>query len=454
MASTWLRRIGLRLAPLFRPHDEDERRHIKEIATSLRRQDKHLEAQREEFKRLSAGLQEGLDATARTLARLDATLTKSMADIERWRAEITKGQRHGQAALGSELKGIRSRLTRQGAFTASVLERARRVPRQQFLEQAVLDRLSRMAASGRPIIAGPWTGEVGFELNYWAPFVRWFVRHFSVDPSRLTIVSRGGPESWYHDIGGRYVDVFQYTDSAHFAAATAGRLKQRGLSAFDTGLIRSVEQDRALSRPALLHPSSMYTLFRSFFARDGGIRQIFDHTAHQRIAAPGRAMVPGLPAEYVVAKFYFRRSFPRTPENIAFIRALLDEMSTHHTVVLLESGISVDDHEEYRNSRLSDLRSMGAHVSEQNNLDVQTAVVAGARAFVGTYGGFCYLAPLCGVPAVTFYSEPLFYLNHRYMADVVAAKLNAPPIAMLPTNASSIQRRAALDLFAASQPHI
>jgi hypothetical protein len=32
--------------------------------------------------------------------------------------------------------------------------------------------------------------------------------------------------------------------------------------------------------------------------------------------------------------------------------------------------------------------------------------VAGARAFVGTYGGFSYLAPFYGVPSVAYFSDP------------------------------------------------
>ena len=36
---------------------------------------------------------------------------------------------------------------------------------------------------------------------------------------------------------------------------------------------------------------------------------------------------------------------------------------------------------------------------------MQTAVIAGARAFVGTYGGYAYLAPFCNVPAIAFYSD-------------------------------------------------
>ncbi len=33
--------------------------------------------------------------------------------------------------------------------------------------------LAAIAAGTRPIAVGPWLGEVGFELLYWVPFVRW-----------------------------------------------------------------------------------------------------------------------------------------------------------------------------------------------------------------------------------------------------------------------------------------
>src|SRR5262245_25016891 len=40
-------------------------------------------------------------------------------------------------------------------------------------ERRVRKQLDRIASSGRPIFVGPWSGEVGFELLYWIPFVEW-----------------------------------------------------------------------------------------------------------------------------------------------------------------------------------------------------------------------------------------------------------------------------------------
>ena len=52
----------------------------------------------------------------------------------------------------------------------------------------------------------------------------------------------------------------------------------------------------------------------------------------------------------------------------------------------------------------------------RDNLAAQSAVVAGARRFIGTYGGFSYLAPMYGVDSLSFFSarEKLvpFHLEH------------------------------------------
>src|SRR5690242_8075598 len=53
-------------------------------------------------------------------------------------------------------------------------------------------------ARGRgPIIAGPWLSEVGFEVLYWIPFLRWFEDRYRVDRERVIAVSRGGVAGWY-----------------------------------------------------------------------------------------------------------------------------------------------------------------------------------------------------------------------------------------------------------------
>jgi hypothetical protein len=58
----------------------------------------------------------------------------------------------------------------------------------------------------------------------------------------------------------------------------------------------------------------------------------------------------------------------------------------------------------------------------RDNLAVQSAVVARAGAFVGTYGGFSYLPIALGVPSIAVYSdEGRFRSRHLELALRLAA---------------------------------
>jgi hypothetical protein len=87
------------------------------------------------------------------------------------------------------------------------------------------------------------------------------------------------------------------------------------------------------------------------------------------------------------------------------------------SVVLLNPGFSVDEHEDWAPSMRGRLHTIAEGLTPERNLAVQSAVISGARAFVGTYGGYSYLAPLCRVPAVAFYSRPTFKRHHLYAAQ-------------------------------------
>jgi hypothetical protein len=70
------------------------------------------------------------------------------------------------------------------------------------------------------ITFGPWEGDTATELLYWAPFVRWAQEHFSLDPARVTIVSRGGVGHWYGEACGTYAETLDAgADLALFSPA-------------------------------------------------------------------------------------------------------------------------------------------------------------------------------------------------------------------------------------------
>ena len=98
----------------------------------------------------------------------------------------------------------------------------------------------------------------------------------------------------------------------------------------------------------------------------------------------------------------------------------------HHDVVLLSTGLNLDDHSDFRPERQERLHTIEHLMNPRNNLDVQTRVIARSKAFVGTYGGFSYLAPLLGVNTVAFFSDGAgFRIDHLEIAKRVFTDLHS-----------------------------
>jgi hypothetical protein len=131
-----------------------------------------------------------------------------------------------------------------------------------------------------------------------------------------------------------------------------------------------------------------------------------------------------LPQRYVAAKFYSNTALPDTPENHAFVASYLDELTRHTDVVLLNTPHRFDDHADIARGNRSRIHSIDHLMTPATNLDVQTRVIAGAEAYVGTYGGFSYVAPLLGTHALTFYSHITgFRFDHLEVAKRVFSGL-------------------------------
>ena len=288
-------------------------------------------------------------------------------------------------------------------------------------QAARLRRDLRALASGtQTIVVGPWLGEVGFELLYWAPFLGWFAEEFRVDPERLLVVSRGGTASWYRPFAAGYREIFDYLSPEafrqrhHERVAANGEQKQTRVLAFEHELLQRLTAD--VRHRAMLHPSTMYRLFGPFWWGHVDESWVHRHARYRRLEPPVAAAAAAVPRPYVAAKFYFNDCFPATDGSRAFVRRTLDAHLARGPVVSLATGPNVDDHrgDEPHDARV---RQALADVAPRDNLCVQSALVAGASEFVGTYGGFSYLAPFYGVPATAYYADPRgFSARHLLMA--------------------------------------
>lgn len=277
----------------------------------------------------------------------------------------------------------------------------------------------------KPILVGPWISEVGFELLYWIPFLRWVMNQYNIPSERIVVVSRGGAQPWYEGICGRYIDVFDFYDPEQYKAMNEKRIagaktqKHNGMDDFDHAILEKVKQYTEIGKWSWLHPSYMYRLFQFYWKGRCPIALIGAHTQYQKLAAAAasREVLDRLPDAFVAVKFYFSACFPETPENKQFIVRLLRSLAQKSDVVLLSTGLDLDDHADFDGVVSERIHKIEDLIEARNNLAVQTAIIGRASAFYGTYGGFSYLAPIYGVPSVAFYShEDKFLPSHLDVA--------------------------------------
>lgn len=325
-----------------------------------------------------------------------------------------------------------ARLARRGSLPAV----ARAFRREVWLrgERA---RLQRALRSQAPIVVGPFVGEVGFELLYWRPFVRRLLRRFDVDPARVTVVSRGGAGVWYRDVAGSAADVLdavtpdELRRGVQDRVARLGQQKQIDVDSFD----RLVLTRLGFTEPALLHPLHVYWGFR--FVWEG-------------LEPPAAALEQGdydplerdlesiggldLPDRFVALKAYANECLPETPANVAAVRAVTLDLAGRGPVVVLETGLALDDHEEL-DAGIAGVASLAGRLDPGRNLAQQAEVVARADALVVTYGGFSYLGPFLGIPTVALASDPEW--NGRHAEVLRAVRPEARYLRVRPSAAAT-----------------
>lgn len=357
-----------------------------------------------------------------------------LAMQEEWRGVI-KGFR---GALKEEQKTLKKKLRRGGqkpiTFIRPILHfvagyiRKNSFMRKRVIPWLIKEEIGKVASSSKiieierdiknisrstnPIIVGPWLSEIGFEVLYWIPFLKWAIKDYGIDKERIIVISRGGTEQWYRGITNKYIDVFDYFTEDEFRKKNqdrindAGGQKHRMISDFDLEILKQVKKTLQIEDHEWLHPSFMYGMFKCYWDQKHSMNLVARHTSFEMFEpVSGREILEKLPESYVAVKFYFSECFPDTEENRRFISDLLRQLARKSHVVLFSTGLKIDDHEDFNGEVLNRIHSIKDLISPRNNLDIQTRILSGASAFVGTYGGFSYLAPFYGVPSISFYSR-------------------------------------------------
>ena len=344
----------------------------------------------------------------RTVEAIEQGNTESQAGVK---AAITRIKAYEVDELRESVAAVGTSIRRQAARS-----RALHAPRtaQTRAAERVLQRLAYLGAAGQPIIVGPWTGDVGLELLYWAPFVRWFADHYRLTPAQLHVVSRGGAP-WYGDIAGTFTDILSLYAAKEYLARTV-MSRRRAFCGFERDIVRRVR--RGDGSTALLHPGLMLRLFMPFWNGDASIEQIVRYTIPRRLPPPAVA-IPQLPESFVAMSFAFGRTFEETAANRAWLDARISALAGSRDVVWLGSGLEGGDAgtDPYGPPGLPRVHRIDRLLTPEHFVAQQAAIVARANTFIGSYGGLSYVAPFYGVRSVAFYSARDFFPHHRRVAE-------------------------------------
>ncbi|HXD19201.1 MAG TPA: hypothetical protein VN654_19445 [Vicinamibacterales bacterium] len=291
--------------------------------------------------------------------------------------------------------------------------------------------LGRIAARRAPVIAGPWLAEVGYEVLYWIPFLRWVQHRYRIAPQRLVIVSRGGIEPLYAGIAEQYIDLFDHMSPTEFAAGGearqrveegGGRKQSAAGGAFDRQVLRAVTDQ---ADPVVLHPSLMFRLFREVWQGNLPLDTLWRHTTYGGTPRPPRPAVAGLPERYVAVKFYSGTALRRSTQTCDALRGLVAAVARSTPVVVLDTGVAFDDHSDYTFAGLPGVISACAWMTPRNNLGLQASLIAHADRFISTCGGLAWVAPLMGTPTTAVYEDDRLLTQHLLIARQAGRRAGA-----------------------------
>jgi hypothetical protein len=302
------------------------------------------------------------------------------------------------------MRGLLALLPRRRAFYRDMLREQLdpgETVRLGFVEDAIAD-----ARRGRaPIMIGPWTGGVGHEILCWIPMLRWFRKAYNIDKSRIVVISRGGTKDWYTGILGGYLDMFdlvplkrqEYRDDAMRridsteAPPSAGKIEKE--------LYNEAARLIGAERYNVLHPQVMFKLFKRRWTGVAGDTFLARYTRQQPIGASRYAAekrLGSLPHDYVALDFRFGPAVPDTPANREAITRFVLQLSQHSDVFLIEPVIDAQAGPMAGIGPDPRIHRIDREVRPSEILAVQSAIIAGSRALVGTFGPMSCLGQALG----------------------------------------------------------
>lgn len=304
-----------------------------------------------------------------------------------------------------------------------------------------------LARSSKPIICGPWRSEVGFELLYWIPFLNWFRETYQIPRERLIYIGRGGSAQWFDSAG--KADLFEFLPIEAVrqftiqAAQQTGSIKQQTEERWERNVCDSAALSTGHSQYHVLSPSWMYRLLSPFW--EGQQPQSWlDQRALYRVKEMAPAVPHDLerqlPAQYIAMRWYTRATWPLQEDLVLWARKLTQAVASRVPVVMIGSAIQADDHADMHLGPIPNVIHLRDYPQTPlNNLAIQSAVIAKAQGYIGTYGGLAQGAMRWGVPTLSFYHQfGQTSPNHLALSYALSLRSGVPFVATTPSSIDAL----------------
>ena len=203
-------------------------------------------------------------------------------------------------------------------------------------------------------------------------------------------LSRGGCAAWYRDIATHYVELFDYYTPDEFRQRseqrlTDGKAKPRTMSEFDRNTIKlgTTRLAPPAVRPAPPDGGSVVSqVLQSRAAVDtvetlAVFKPLPPRDERARGQAPGRIRGGSL---------LLQRRLSGYGDKPRIVASLLNALAETTDIVLLNPSMRLDDRVDVPVTARGRIHDISDLMSPRTNLDIQSKVIARARAFVGTHG--------------------------------------------------------------------
>ena len=252
------------------------------------------------------------------------------------------------------------------------------------------------------VVLGPWWGGADQELLYWTPFLSWWRRRYRLDKERIVAVSSGQAGAWYEGVGGRYIDLSELYDPDSLAELEQARRqeleirgKRFGGTDADRQVLKRLNRRLGFRGVSAVPPWAMAVMLDRYWSGKAGPAVLAGLTRSQPLKVKpklARKLFPGLPERYVALGLA-----GLGPDRGAALERLAHRLARDSAVVVLAEP---EDHAFAEALAGGEGRIQVIGLEPRTGKAAASAVLAGARGFIGPQGWMAYAAGALGRPAV------------------------------------------------------